>query len=535
MKYLNSLYIAVCLLATSCSDILNKEPDFVSPDYYYNTEDEMTQALNGVYNRLIDKNGRMYSKGLFGFFALSDESFYINSFNNTNIRAGVMDAADLDVGRFWEVLYEGINRANLLLYSIEGKELNTENMKAIKGEALFLRGYYYYLLTSFFGEVPLKLTPTLSANDSYLAKSSLTDIYCQIVKDMQDAENLVLDIDILGSNERISRTGVQAVLARVFLKMAGEPLKDEARYADALEYADKVIHSKKHELNADYRQIFINHSQDINDLKECIWEIGMYGSKIGSVDLAGSVGIENGILCRDEMIGYSGGPLKISKKLYDAYDKDDLRRDWNIAPYYYNVVTETVVDEETQEETKVEKTKKVLYTATQIYNRNPGKWRREYEVGRKARLYNSTNFPVIRYSDVLLMKAEAENAVNGPTGEAYEAINQVRRRAFGKPVHVSDAKADLPANLSQTDFFQYVKEERFRELCFEGARKLDLIRWGEYVMTMQAWGAEIESTAPSGFKYASRVGKNITNRNVLFPIPNTEITVNKLMTQNEGW
>lgn len=530
-----SLWIIVCLLVTSCSNILNKEPDFVSPDYYYNTESELLQALNGIYNRLIDKNGRMYSKGLFGFFVLSDETFYTNSFNNTNIRAGMMDAADLDVGRFWEVLYEGINRANLLLYSIEGKELTTETMKAAKGEALFLRGYYYYLLTTFFGEVPLKLTPTLSANDSYLAKSPLTDIYKQIVEDMQNAEELVLDINVLGSNERISKTGVQAILARVFLKMAGEPLKDERRYADALQYAQKVIASEKHELNADYKQIFINHSQDINDLRECIWEIGMYGNKIGTVDLAGSVGIENGILCRDESVGYSGGPMKISKRLYDAYEKGDMRRDWNIAPYYYDVKEVTEVDEETQEKKTVEVTNKVTYTTSQIYNRNPGKWRREYETGQKARLYNSTNFPVIRYSDVLLMKAEAENAVNGPTDAAYDAINQVRRRAFGKPVHVPDAAVDLPADLSATDFLQKVKEERFKELCFEGLRKLDLIRWGEYVMTMQAFGMEIATTAPVGFKYASRVGQNITSRNVLFPIPNTEITVNKLMTQNKGW
>ncbi len=352
---------------------------------------------------------------------------------------------------------------------------------------------------------------------------------------MQEAEKLVFDIDALGYNERISKTGVQAVLARVFLKMAGEPLKDETRYADALEYADKVITSARHELNPDYAQIFINHSQDINESGECIWEIGMYGNKIGTVDLAGSVGVENGILCRDESIGYSGGPMKASKRLYDSYGEGDLRKDWNVAPYYYNVVEETKVNEETQETEVVQVTKKVMFSATQIYNRNPGKWRREYETGQKARLFNSTNFPVIRYSDVLLMKAEAENAVNGPTDEAYDAINQVRRRAYGKPVHTADATVDLPADLAKTDFLEEVKKERFRELCFEGQRKLDLLRWGEYVATMKAFGTEISTTAPSEFKYASRVGQNTTDRNVLFPIPNTEITVNKLMTQNEGW
>jgi uncharacterized protein (DUF1919 family) len=91
---------------------------------------------------------------------------------------------------------------------------------------------------------------------------------------MQQAEKLVNDIDDFSYNERISKTGVQAILARVFLKMAGAPLKDVARYKDALDYANKVILSNKHSLNPNYKQIFINHTQDINEKKECIWEDG---------------------------------------------------------------------------------------------------------------------------------------------------------------------------------------------------------------------------------------------------------------------
>lgn len=521
-SYINILLITVCLLVTSCSSILDKDPDFVSPDYYYNTEEELTQALNGVYNRLIDTNGRMYSKALFSYFVLNDESFY-KDISVNSIKVGVMDAADLDIGRFWEVLYEGVNRANYLLKNLEGKELDTDTKKAIKGEALFMRGYFYFILTSFFGEVPLKLTPTVSPNDRYLAKSSLADIYAQIVKDMQDAEELVFDMDAFSYNERISKTGVQAILARVFLKMAGEPLKDETRYADALEYANRVITSTKHELNESYSQIFINHSKDINESKECIWEVGMFGNKIGTVDLAGSVGVENGILCRDQEMGYSGGGLQITAKLYNAFDAKDLRRDWSIAPYQYAVDATTG------------KTVQKMFTSAQIYNRNPGKWRREYETGKKAQYYNSTNFPIIRYSDVLLMKAETENAVNsGPDEDAYEAINQVRRRAYGKPIHTPNAECDLPAGLDKVAFLQKIQEERFREFCFEGMRKLDLIRWGIYVQTMNTLGTDMAANAGT-FKYGGNAGKNTTSRNVLFPIPNTEITVNKLMTQNEGW
>lgn len=512
---------ASCLCLNSCS-LMDKEPDFVSPDYYYNTEDELQLALNGVYNRLIDTNGRMYSKGLFTYFALSDESHYLAQFNN-QLRMQVFDASQLDIGRFWEVCYEGVSRANYLLASMEGRELTTDTEKAIKGEALFLRGYYYFILTSYFGEVPLRLTPTVNPDDNNLAKSPLKDIYAQITKDMKAAEELVMDIDVLGSNERISKTGVQAILARVYLKMAGQPLNDTGCYEDALTYAKKVITSQKHSLNTDYQQIFINHSQDINEPKECIWEVGMYGNKIGTEDLAGSVGVENGILCRSEAIGYSGGPIRITQKLYDAFEEGDLRRDWSIAPYRYEENSETGVYEKRE------------WSSSQIYTRNPGKWRREYETGEKARQYNSTNFPVIRYSDVLLMKAEAENALHGPTSEAYDAINQVRRRAFGKPLDTPDATCDLPEGLSKEEFLEEVQNERFREFCFEGIRKLDLIRWGIYVQTMNALASDVEANAPNNFKYVATTGRNTTARNVVFPIPTTELTVNKLMTQNAGW
>lgn len=521
-KYASIAIIAFAAsMTTSCSDILNKEPDFISPGYYYNTQEEMQSALNGVYNRLIDPNGRMYSKGLFSYFAISDEAFYKNISIN-NLKVMQFDASNLDIGRLWEILYEGINRANYLLEGIGSRELTTQDMKAIKGEALFLRGYYYFLLTSYFGEVPLKLTATTSPNEKPQPKAPLSDIYEQIERDMKAAEELVLDINDLGTNERISKTGVQAILARVYMKMAGEPLNDTDRYGDALNYCNKVIASGCHELNTDYAQIFINHSQDIIEPKECIWEVGMYGNKIGNVDLAGSVGVENGILCRDQKIGYSGGAMQIQAKLYNSFEAGDLRRDWCVAPYYFATDNTTGI------------TSKRNYTASQIFNRNPGKWRREYETGEKAQSYNSTNFPVIRYSDVLLMKAEAINAVkHGPDSEAYEAVNMVRRRAYGVDI-MHTAACDLVTGMDYTEFLEAVQNERYREFCFEGIRKLDLIRWGIYVQTMNELGREVNATGGS-YAYAGNAGANTTARNVVFPIPNTELTVNKLMKQNEGW
>jgi len=521
MKRIFIFSICIACLTSSCSKLLDKEPDFVTTEKYFRNESELMTSLNGVYNRLIDTYGRMYSRGLFSYLVVSDEAYFKNISIN-NIRVMVMDAADLDITRLWETLYEGINRANLLLENVDRVEMDITKRNAIKGEALFMRGYYYYILTDFFGKVPLKLSSTQSPNDPYPAQATLAALYTQIVKDMQEAENLVHESGVV-PNERVCKTAVQAVLARVFLKMAGQPLNDHARYQNVIEYTDKVIASGKHQLNSNYKQIFINHSQDINEPKECLWEVGMFGNKIGNIDQAGMVGIENGIECPDERIGYSGGAMRITAKLYDLFgQKDTMRRDWSISPYRF-VTTAGV-------------TQKQYYNAAQLYERNPGKWRREYETGTKVRSANSTNFPIIRYSDVLLMKAEAENEVNeSPTTAAYEAINQVRRRAFGKALNEVNGDSDAPIGMDKIAFLDYIRDERLREFCFEGIRRHDLIRWGIYVPTMNALGRDISVNAPAPHRYGGNAGLNTTERNVLFPIPNTELTINKQIVQNPGW
>jgi hypothetical protein len=523
MKRLITIFLLAGCMFSSCKKFLETEPeDFVTPDNYYQTEADLNRALNGVYNRLIDNFGRMYSRGLYSFFAISDEFFYKNITIN-NLRVMDFDAGQLDVGKLWEVAYQGIDRANLLLENVHRPVMDETKRNAIKGEALFLRAYYYYILVDNFGSVPLKLVSTKSPSDPYLPGAPVAAIYDTIASHMQQAELLVNNIDGYTNNERISKTAVQAILARVFLKMAGEPLKDVSKYRDALAYADKVISSGKHSLQPDYKQIFINHSANRYDLQECLWEIGMYGDQQGNVQLAGGVGIENGLDSQDDVIGYSGGALHPTARIFNLFDSADLRRDWAIAPYKY-VVANGV-------------TTKTFYTKTQIYERTVGKWRREYETATpKNRVYNSTNFPVIRYADVLLMKAEAENEVHqGPTAEAYNAINMVRRRGYGKPVNVPDAEVDLPEGLGKVEFLAAVQDERARELCFEGMRKHDLIRWGIFIANMQTLVTDINATAPSGYKYAASAAKNTTARNVLLPIPTTELTVNHLMKQNPNW
>ncbi|WP_295654731.1 RagB/SusD family nutrient uptake outer membrane protein [uncultured Mucilaginibacter sp.] len=173
-----------------------------------------------------------------------------------------------------------------------------------------------------------------------------------------------------------------------------------------------------------------------------------------------------------------------------------------------------------------------------IYDRCIGKWRREYETNLPPiRLQNNTscNFPIIRYADVLLMAAEADLKVNGaPSATAVGYFNQVRRRAFGYAPTVAVPGFDVT-----TFTMQDIMDERSRELCFEGLRRQDLIRWGVMATVMQNLNADNMTRSPANYLTASNLpsGNFLTNptKYMLFPIPYTETTLDYALTQNPGW
>lgn len=161
-------------------------------------------------------------------------------------------------------------------------------------------------------------------------------------------------------------------------------------------------------------------------------------------------------------------------------------------------------------------------------NRAAAKYRREYEADKKSKNDTSINFPLLRYSDILLMIAEAENEVNhGPNDLAYECINAVRERA---------GINKLAANLDETGFRKAIKDERAMELCFEYTRRFDLIRWGDYHKLMQEQVDKAQ--ADESWKFGTNVYTyfNIPKSYNYFPIPANEIGSNSaIKTNNPGW
>ncbi len=596
------LFIALLLLTcsvSSCKKFLEELPrDFVSPENYFNTETELNTALNGVYD--IMGSAALYGEILWSQFEVTtDESFYRQSTTTIGLQVYNYDSNNSSVQGVWKALYAGIERANILLANVNKPKMSDETRNVMRGEALFLRAYYYFLLVSNFGDVPLILEPTGSVNNPAVARTASKIVYGQILADMTTAEGLVRPITAYTYAGRVSKSAVQGILARVCLKMAGFPLRDVSKYQLAADWAKKVIVSGHHSLNPSYQQIFINHMQDLYDVKEGIWEVEFQGNLLAAgVNETGRLGVLGGLAGTNATIGNSYGQWNGTRVFYDIFSPQDLRRDWNIGFYYYSGAT----------------TNKVYQTVAEA--KSVGKWRREYELlTPKNNNYNGANFPLLRYADVLLMYAEAMNEVAGPSQEIIDYINLVRQRGHGKVLNGTNiysinvtaggsgyttvptvtlsgggfteaatatasilngrvtaitvitpgsfyktiptitiagttgtgaqatATLSTPTDANLTTAEVASKEslrlslidERSKELCYEGLRRGDLIRWGIFIEKMKNCASVATLRNIAAFKYASRGGDNISEKHNLLPIPLSEISLNKLLTQNPGW
>ncbi|MFD1628329.1 RagB/SusD family nutrient uptake outer membrane protein [Pseudopedobacter beijingensis] len=526
------LIICIPISFAGCKKLFDTNPqDFVDQEQFYQTEQQLNSALMAVYSPL--GKGELYGARMIGRLGMdADEAFY-----NSSIFTGVLNNSilptDSYITSFWRVCYEAINRANLLLKYIDRPKMDEKNRNIIKGEALFLRGYYYLLLTSNFGDVPLILEPSLSASQSTkIPQAKSKKVYEQIIADLTEAQGIVLTASEIGYGGRVNRSAVQGILARVCLYMAGNPINDFTKYEVARAWADSVITSKEHTLNPDYTNVFKNYAADIYDIKESILEVEFYGNSQGVYKKGGTVGNANGIRYTanpaDPRYGRSDGFLNITPTLWKLYPdagsltSSDLRRDWSIAPFSLSG------------NPAVEK----AWTASQVIDRYPGKFRRFYETVSPKTSSTPQNFPLLRYSDVLLMYAEADNYINqGPTPEALESINQVRRRAYGLPVKLGSSgmpsPVDLDMSISYSDFLKEIKDERSRELSFECLRKRDLVRWGDFLNNMKEVYNQVININPNS--RAIPVYKNVTKRDELWPIPAYEMGVNSELVQNVGW
>lgn len=571
-----TIILLAALLSLGSCDFLDKEPTSATSDTYLKTETEATSFLKGIYAIITQQS---YYGGNYFYLVGGDDLEHYGGSGRAPLNGGLIcnnaTSSDSYVTSFWYTLYAGVNRANILLSQIEDiKDMKPANLKRYTAEARFLRAFYYFNLVECWGDVPFYTEPVLDVKNLQRAVTPRATIYDFICKEMEESAEDLPTASALGYEPgRVSKSAAWGILARVYMFRAGEfhrmkvaENKEETKkyFTEAGKFA-KMVMTQGHGLAPNYWDYFIDQCADRYNTtaNESIWEAEFAGDGKGTLSTEGRIGNIIGIQAPDlssktdyvgsKDPGFGYAFFWSTPKLYELYtsNNDIKRMNWSIAPFRYTQSEKGgPVDGREFEKGKLAEVKKQYWdqsfqygetdskskigdrektSATSMYDRNCGKWRREYEADKKNKNLTAINFPILRYSDVLLMIAECENETHSqPTTEAYNCINEVRKRA---------GISKLPQNLDTEDFRQAVKDERAMELCFEMTRRFDLIRWGEYVQNMNA----LVSRAQTGYNWNLGPDNvftyfNITEAYNYFPIPALEMSVNKLITKNNpGW
>ena len=454
MKRKKLIFLFFILLGASSCNFLDVEPlDFYTTEQYYENDNQVEAAITSIYRTFI-KITSDYGQQ---FNGNSDEAYVYNA-PELSLQNFTHDATNKQITNFWNNLYAGVKNINFLLEGIEKNKnkLSDDVYRHAKGEALFLRGYFYFLLVQWYCNpaegygIPMPLEAITSFEDTRMPLVSMDNIYLQIEKDMTDAIPLLEDQTFasLGYSERVTIDAVYGILTRVCLYAAGFPNEGGSKgkeyyYREVINYGNKVT-ELGHKLVPDYCDLFKDECQNKYN-SETIWEVGYNYNGNGSESADSNIGgcsafgirrdandRNTGAAIYDSLV-VQGAYRFVHPRVYNSYGEGDERRDWNCPQFSYTANTLVKVPKRLSTTSFTAGQDGVL-PESKAWNISIGKWRREDEIRRAShdRSSNSTNFPLLRYADVLLMIAEAHIEL-GELPQVVPYINEVRQRAIDHP------------------------------------------------------------------------------------------------------
>jgi hypothetical protein len=476
----------ILLSFNSCNKFLDQKPiTDVSAEVVFSDVPSALKAIAGVYSRMVGDAG----------YGIRVSLYYPLDTDEVQGPTGAGDNDRRDIARYaatpgnaqitnpFNQMFAGIEYANICIANIpkmamyaNGTDQEKKKLQRMYGEALTLRAQFYTEAIRNWGDLPANFAPasTLATSNPFPARTNRDTIYDRLLEDLKLAATLVPWRNELsaigdGADERITKGTVKGLRARIALYRGGFSLRQDGvvkRSTDYVKYyqiardeAAEVMASNQHSLNPSYKALWKD-QVNARAVADPNGELMFQASGIGGVGAG------------DTKLAYYNGPtvnglgnksVNILPTYFYAFDSTDLRRDVTCA--VYNVAADGSA--------------KIGQAITAICD---GKYRRDWISNptvspTNAIQYFSLKWQILRYADVMLMFAEAENELNGPTAAAYNAVNQVRRRGYGQSITTANATVDLPAGLSKAAFFTAIVKERSLELGGEGVRKYDLIRW----------------------------------------------------------
>ncbi len=515
MKTKYSIALAISIFLASCNDdFLDKQPmDTLPPKSFYQNGDNLKTALIGVYDALQKDDNFGKIPDLDG---ISDNGIHFRY--ETELISFAQGIANANVAQkfatYYQSGYQLIQRANILLDNIAAPGSITQaDRNAIEAEARALRAIAYMRLAYFYGDLPLKTKFTELAEIKTVSRTARTEVINFIISEMQAAADKLTNKPYNNEKGRLTKQAILGMRAKVLLFEArlGKRQFTDALIAinDALSIADAggaglFTSSTPTNGQANFEGLFALANIDNKEI--------LFAVKNNDLDRGANL---------YTYFGAGGGNLSVSLHgdlVRDFYCTDGLPVTtsplYNSATPYLNrdprlkasitVPGDTYSTGTQQLPFNGKTTIGVLQTDFAI--------RKMTTLNGLAQNQGQLDIPILRYAELLLMQAEAENEVNGPTSTAYGAINKVRARA---------AVANVQAGLTKELFRNEVIHERRVELAFEGHRWYDLV-------TLGIANQKINAIRELGRKF-------VPNQQELFPIPQSERNLNPALTQNTGY
>ena len=482
------------IFSASCSDFLDKKPYENPSAEALNDQASATALVNGAYQPL--QRPKLYNMRIWTLDIIAGNSEVgagggtdgIETVTLANFVATADNAAALDI---WRGPNPGILYCNTILENIPNMNIDENLKKRCLGEAKFLRAHYYFILVQLFGDVPMSVSTPKPGDNLFPKRTDKAKIYNEIIiPDLKDAVNLLpVREEYSGSDiGRASKGAAAGMLAKVYLTLG--------QYSECLEMCE-LVEDLGYELNPDYSDCFGGEEHNKNTV-ESLFEVQYYGlTKAGFWDdenqacwLSTYMGPRN-----TGWVGGGYGWNQPTQEFVEQYESNDLRKDKTV--FYEGCPSFDGKAYKANMSNTGYNVRKFLVPLSVSPDYNT----------------NAANIVVLRFADVLLMKAEALNEMER-TDEAAEPLYQVRERA-GLIV-----RADVEG-LSREKMRDKIRRERRIELAFEGHRWFDLIRWdnGQYALD-----------------FLHSIGKiNASRKHLLFPIPQKERDANTNLTQNQSY
>ncbi len=463
------------LLFTGCEKLKEKPTDFVGPDNFFKTPAQVESAFVSSMQRLWG-GWQFYDWMNSPEWPSQDDQLY----------GGDLAIGDNDAAGSWQKHYQAIADLNPAIKALVedqlGAGVSQETKDQLMAEAKFLRAFNYFWLVRLYGEVPLILEDT-DVIKGDIVRSSVADVYDQIVEDMLFATQNLPDVWPDGQNARPNADVARGILAKVYITMATAPLNATANYAKARDMAKEVMDGGRYSLVPDVADVF-NMEYDLGP--EFMW--AFHNSEEEYV-------IEPQIWLPGDMAG-GWGDVTAEKIWGEAFPEEPRKHAYLLLEDHWFGTGTTYLDWGKS----APYIRKYLYDTPENMEKNVS--------------YQSQ--PILRYADVLLLFAEAENMANRPTQAACDAVNQIVERATGGVPNAADPL--FTTAMSQGEFDDAVINQRSLELCFEYDRWFDICR--KRILD--------QVTDPNYLP-------NYSEDDYLMPIPQKDLRLNKSLTQNPGY